>query len=329
MERETDIVESLIKSAGRRAAPPEDAYRQVFVAAYAAFRDKTTRRRERTRILWAGAAAAVVLGVALAVRWMPTVGPEGELAQVARLVGTVEFSTGDAWKSLSQSQARLTPGVRVRTRMGARVALALAGGESLRLASDTEVMLDAPGRLYLQTGTLYVDSGPRPARARIEVVTPAGTARDLGTQFELHVAGAALRLRVREGQVALERGGRTLTGQAGEQVTIGDLDGVDRAPIAADDPAWQWAESIAPMPDMDGKPASALIAWVARETGRRLSYESTLVEQRATAVILHGDIRHLSPMEALEAMLATTDLAVELRGDTMEIRARSPETTTP
>ena len=83
------------------------------------------------------------------------------------------------------------------------------------------------------------------------------------------------------------------------------------------------------MPDMDGKPASALISWVARETGRKLAYESPLVEQRATAAILHGDIRHLPPMAALEAMLATTDLFVELKGDTMEIRSRSIEPPSP
>ena len=184
-------------------------------------------------------------------------------------------------------------------------------------------MLDAPGRLYLQRGTAYVDSGPRPARAGIEVVTPAGTARDLGTQFELQVAGTALRLRVREGAVAIDHGGRSLTGQAGEEVSIDAFGGVLRATIPPDDPAWQWAEAIAPMPDMDGQPAATLIAWVARETGRRLRYESPLVEQRAGTVILHGEIRHLAPMEALEAMLATTDLRVELDGNTMEIRARS------
>jgi hypothetical protein len=78
-----------------------------------------------------------------------------------------------------------------------------------------------------------------------------------------------------------------------------------------------------------GRPAADLISWVARETGRQLAYESPLVEQRATAVILHGDIRNLPPMAALEAMLATTDLVVELNGNKMEIRARSIEPTAP
>ncbi len=223
-------------------------------------------------------------------------------------MGEVELATPDGWQPLTDPRSRLAAGSRVRTKAAGRLALTLGGGESLRLAAQTEVMLDAPGRLYVQAGTIYVDSGERPSPSRIEVVTPAGTARDLGTQFELHIEGAALRLRVREGLVMLDRGGRSLTGRAGEQLTIDGLGGVTRASISPTDPAWHWAEAVASMPDMDGKPASALIAWVARETGRRLQYESPFVEQRAAAVILHGEIRHLAPLEALEAMLATTDL---------------------
>jgi ferric-dicitrate binding protein FerR (iron transport regulator) len=183
-------------------------------------------------------------------------------------------------------------------------------------------MLDAPGRLYVRQGTIYVDSGARPGTSRLEIVTPAGTARDIGTQFELQIAGSALRLRVREGSVAIDRGGQSLTGGAGDQIAFDALGGVSRDFVASDAEAWKWSESIAPTPDMDGKPAAELIAWVARETGRRLSYVSPGVEQRAATVILHGNIRNLSPLAALEAMLATTDLEYALRGDTMEIRSK-------
>jgi ferric-dicitrate binding protein FerR (iron transport regulator) len=324
MESELDIVESLIRSAGRRVEPPQDAYRRVFAAAHTAFRAQAARRRDRARMLWAGAAAAVVLGVALVMRWAPPLAQPVELARVARIVGAVEVATGDGWQPLLEAQANLAAGTRIRTRTDGRAAIELAAGVSLRLAPDSEAVLDAPGRLYLQRGTAYLDSGPRPARRGIEVVTPAGTARELGTQFELHVAGVGLRLRVREGAVVIDHGGRSVTGQAGEEVSIDPFGGVQRTTIAPDDPAWQWAESVAPMPDMDGQPASALIAWVARETGRNLRYATPQVEQRAATVILHGEIRHLAPLEALEAMLATTDLWVELDGHTMEIRSRGP-----
>ena len=324
MKRDADIVETLIQSAGRRAEPPEDAYRQVFLAAHASFREKVQGRR-RAWMLWGAAAATFLLSIAVVLRWAPPGVQPGGLATVARVVGKAEVDTGSGWQPLTASHTRLPAGARLRTQAAGRMAVTLVGGESLRVAGQTRLMLDAPGRLYVQAGTIYVDSGERPAAARIEVVTPAGTARDVGTQFELQVDGAALRLRVREGLVMLDRGGRSLTGRAGEQLSVDGLGGVARTSIGPADPAWQWAESIAPMPDMDGKPASTLIAWVARETGRRLRYESPIVEQRATAVILHGDIRHLAPLEALEAMLATTDLEFELRGDTMEVRSRTDE----
>lgn len=326
MKPEMDIVESLIRSAGRRSEPPEAAYRQTLDAATAAFRSKVARRRLRQLGIWAGAAAAAVVALALIAPWTPPAGERGNLVHVARVIGSVEQAEGDEWRALDEGRGSLGTGARVRTRAGGRAALALSGGVSLRIAPETEVTLEAADRLSVSRGKIYVDSGAIPGTGRLEIATPAGTARDIGTQFELLVAGTALRLRVREGSVSIDRGGQLLTGVAGEQIAIDVLGSVERDEIAPDAEAWQWAESLAPTPDMDGRPASELIAWVARETGRRLRYASPLVAQRATQVILHGNIRNLSPLEALDAMLATTDLEYALEGHTMEIRARQPGT---
>ncbi len=322
MDKQSDLVESLIRTAGRRTEPPDDAYVRVLGAATAAFREKTARRRERTWALWASAAAALVFAIALMFRWTPPGTEREELARIVRVIGSAEQATGDVWQPLADSQAPLTRGMKLRTLAGGRLGLMLPGGASLRLAAETEVMLDAPGQLYVQRGTIYVDGGADPARPTLTIVTPAGTARELGTQFELRVANSALRLRVREGSVAIDRGGQSTTGVAGEEISIDVMGRIERAPIAADATSWQWAESLAPTPDIDGKPASELIAWVARETGRQLRYESPLVEQQASSAILHGNIQHLTPLAALEAMLATTDLEYVLEGDTMEIRTR-------
>jgi ferric-dicitrate binding protein FerR (iron transport regulator) len=322
MEKESDLVESLIRNAGRRTEPPEDAYRQVLAAATAAFRDKSARRHERQWLLCAGAAAVAVLTIALIFQWTPPSAQRQELARVVRVIGSAERATGDVWQPLGGAPPPLTNGTKLRTLAGGRAGLMLAGGASLRLAAETEVMLDAPGRLYVRQGTIYMDNGALPGPPRLEIVTPAGTARDLGTQFELRVAGAALRLRVREGMVAIDRGGQSLTGGAGEQISIDGLGSVARAAIAPDAAEWRWAEALAPAPEIDGKPATLLIAWAARETGRRLRYQSPAAQQRAARVILHGNIRHLAPLAALEAMLATTDLEYVLNGDTIEIRVR-------
>ena len=228
---------------------------------------------------------------------------------------TCSLSTTVTAKSLSA-------GTKLRTLPGGGAALSLGDGASLRLASATEVQLDRPRELTLRSGTVYLDN-----RASLgtgyRVGTPLGTVRDVGTQFEVRVADGSLRVRVREGQVEIDRPGARLTGAAGEQLEIDVLGGVTRSAIATTDPEWQWAEAMAQAPEIDGRPATELFAWVARETGRRLRYASPEVEQRAATVILHGNIRHLAPLAALDAMLATTDLEYALLGDTMEIRARA------
>lgn len=322
MNKPQDLVESLIRAAGRRAEPPDDACRQVLAAATAKFHEKTARRRERSWVVWAGAAAALTLAVGLVFQWTPPGAGSDEMAQVERVIGAVERATDGPWQPVGEMAAPFTKGTKVRTLAGDGVGLLLADGASLRLAAGTEITLEAPGRLYLREGTIYVDHR-NGAGTGYRIETPAGIARDLGTQFELAVAGSRLRLRVREGRVAVDRGGQTQEGSAGEQLEFHALGGVVRSAVAGTDASWQWTESLAPTPNVDGRPATVLIAWVARETGRHLRYDPPAIERRASTVILHGNIRHLPPLAALDAMLATTDLAYVLDGDSIVISARA------
>jgi ferric-dicitrate binding protein FerR (iron transport regulator) len=287
----------------------------------AAFREKTAKRRRRTQLLWAAAASVAALAIALSLQWGAT-SRQPQLATVARVIGSVEFAASGGWTPMTEAGGVLVKDAKLRTLAGGGVALALEGGASLRLAAATEVQMDGARRVLLRSGTLYLDNKGSVGTG-YQIATAAGTARDVGTQFELHVADGVLRLRVREGRVEIDRTGQLLTGSAGEQLEIDVLGGVTRSSIAATDTAWQWTETIAQAPDIDGQPATVLFDWVARETGRQLHYESAVVEAHAAAVILHGNIQHLAPLAALEVMLATTDLEYELVGDTMEIRTRT------
>ncbi len=144
MQRDIDLVESLLRSAGRRIEPPEGAYEQVFAAAQAAFRGSrpaggnavACSGRRRARPSWS--ASRYACGCTLPA-------PGGELARIERISGGVEVATGDAWLP-SPDAGAMGAGRRMRTLDDGRAAFALAGGESLRLAAATEVMLDAPGR---------------------------------------------------------------------------------------------------------------------------------------------------------------------------------------
>ena len=316
-----DIVASLIRAAGRRAQPPEDAYQQVLIAATAAFRGKIAERRGRNWMLLAAAAGVAALAIALSLPWNAT-STKAQLATVARVIGSAELATHGDWKPMTSAGDALTKGTSLRTLAGGSVALALDGGASLRLAATTELQMDGPRRILLRSGTLYLDNAGSVGPG-YQIETPVGTAHDIGTQFELRVADGVLRLRVREGRVEIDRAGEIVSGSAGEQLDIDVLGSVSRSTIAATDTAWQWVETIAPAPEIDGQPATALLTWVARETGRHLHFESAVVEARAASVILHGNIQHMAPMAALDVMLATTDLEYTLVGDTMEIRVRT------
>ena len=315
------MVAALIQAAGRRTEPPADAYRQVLDAAMTTLRQKTARRRERNWLI--GAVAAGVAGVSTMLLLQHQTGTlQPRVATVVRTFGAVEFRTADRWKPLAESRSSISAGTELRTLAGGGAALSLGRGVSLRLASATEVQFDGLQDIRLQNGMLYLDN-----RASLgtgfRIGTSLGTVRDVGTQFEVRVTDGSLRVRVREGRVEIDRAGGYVNGAAGDQVEIDVLGGVTRSTIAATDPAWLWAEAMASAPDIDGRPATELLAWVARETGRRLRYASPEVEQRAASVILHGNIRHMAPLAALDAMLATTDLEYALIDDTMEIRARA------
>jgi ferric-dicitrate binding protein FerR (iron transport regulator) len=250
--------------------------------------------------------------------------PAVPVARLERAIGTVEARPGDGgeWRVLDD-QAPLAGGARLRTASGGRAAVRLSSGVSLRLAENTEVGFAKPPLLELAAGRVYVDNDGSRAGARVEIITSIANVTDVGTQFEVNLTGEHYRVRVREGRVELRHGAARIHGVAGDELTIREDGSVARTSIAPSAPEWRWVETIATAPDINERPVSELLEWVARETGRSIRFEDTEVQRRAAATILHGSIRHLAPLDALAVMLATTDLDyVELADGTLLIQAR-------
>ena len=76
---------------------------------------------------------------------------------------------------------------------------------------------------------------------------------------------------------------------AGEQLSIDAGGRMQRLPLAADDAEWAWTQSLATPPPMEGRSAFEMLAWVARESGKRLVFADAEAELRARAAILHGE----------------------------------------
>ena len=320
----SDLVATLIHSAGRRVEPPPDAYPVVFAAAEATWQRKVARRR-----VWrygTGIAATfimLVVGMAFLQSVLPTL-PPPEVARVDGIGGEVQTRPkgAGAWVPLAAGRLPLYAGTRLRTGLDGRADLSLEGGVSLRVATQTEIELQTPDAVGLQRGAVYADTGSS-SRKGIVITTPAGSARDLGTQFEVRFIPGELQLSVREGSVSLQRASGNLSASAGERLTISAAGEVSRRNIARDDPDWAWAETLVAMPDFDDQPVAALLAWVARGTDRPVRYVDAITEEQAETVILHGQTGPLAPLDALRVLLATTNFTYEILPDgTIEVRYR-------
>jgi ferric-dicitrate binding protein FerR (iron transport regulator) len=303
-------VAQLISNAGRRMEPPLVAYERALAAATVTWQAKV-RRRSRQR--WMSAAAACVAMVTFAALWVrnaddkPAPTP-AVVARTDRIVGTLEaLDSDDRWTSV-QALTDLHAPVQLRTPPGSLAGLLLLDGASLRVGDGTSIVLESGARIRLLSGRIYLDSGAAHSAPQYEVVTAAGRAVDIGTQFEVQYRDHSYRLRVREGRVRLNGGAGSIESRSGEQVSIDARGIMERTALPKGDDDWQWIQTLAPTPDIDGQPLSALLAWVARETGRTIRFEDPGLERKAQTTILHGNIRLLTPLDALSVMLATTDL---------------------
>jgi ferric-dicitrate binding protein FerR (iron transport regulator) len=312
-----DTLASLIQACGRREAPPERAYERAYAAMTDAWKAKV--RARRARAIAALAASIAVLGVAAALTlnlFGSRPRPVASVGNVERVIGSVQVRPAGAgeWTLLKETTAALLEGTELRTLAGSAAAVQIRG-VSVRIADRTQLVLDSQARLSLQQGTVYVDTGGDVEQRGMLIVAGSAWVTDVGTQFEVRYRGSDCRVRVREGAVLLQRGELRQRGTAGEQITLDAGDGVSITPIAANDPDWRWINSLASAPDIDEQPLTVLLAWVARESGVKVRYASPAIERKATATILHGSIQRLKPLEALEVMLATTDLRHEVLSD--------------
>ncbi|HEU4779720.1 MAG TPA: FecR domain-containing protein [Steroidobacteraceae bacterium] len=204
----------------------------------------------------------------------------------------------------------------------------LAGGGNLRVARASAFKVVAANAVKLERGELYVDIPPGSRGSdRFMVVTPAGEFRHVGTQFAVAILNGATRLRVREGSVSWHATDGDSTVNAGTEVLIDRNRTVTRRPIATVGREWAWAESMAPEIDIENRPLREFLDWFARETGRKLELADSRVREQADGIRMHGNVRGLSAVEALTAVMASTTLRFELRDGVIRVSSARDFTT--
>jgi hypothetical protein len=318
---ESDPLGRIIRQAGARLRAPDDVRARVYGSVHEAWqRSLRTRARSTRTTPWLALAAGVAaVAIGIAVVLAPGPAPAAAIASVRTVQGEVWIARSgtDEWLPASTLAGQsLAAGDQLRTAAGGRAALDLALGASLRLNEGTDLVLRAADRLHVENGTVYVDSGA--ASAGVRVLTPFGEVSDVGTQFEVRASEESLRIRVREGSVQYERPGSVLRGIAGEEISVPVSGEAVRGRIDPRDPVWDWVVDLATFRADGDYSAAMLLAWVSRETGRPVSFDSAETQAHAETLWLHG-AEGLSPSETLDVIVATTDLRCDVEADAIVV----------
>lgn len=320
MTREDSSLEQLLKLAGTRDMPAESATERARTAAEAAWRRGLRQPAHplRARRLWiplALAASTVLMAVLVLNRPAP---------RAAQVVASVVAADADPLMrsdsaGVLRAGTRVLEGAIVSTGRG-RAAFLLGDSLSLRVDRDTQIEFVTPDRVRLARGSVYVDSGGLNAASKLRIETPAGEVRHLGTQFLVSVDGAATRIRVREGRVELAR-----PGASPQDVAAGDGLEVEGARVrlfhglASHGAEWEWATATAPAFDIENRPLSEFLAWVAREHGWQLAYQDEEIRVRARDIRLHGTIAGLEVRAMLERIALITGVSLRVEAGVLQV----------
>jgi FecR protein len=270
-----------------------------------------TSTKRRAVAIYAGIVGIPAIAVLLLVTLL---WPRVTMMPVAsQIVGRVVRSEGVARKTAGAGE-ELRAGAILDTGDTGRMAVALGPDISLRIDVDSRIVMIGERVVRLERGAIYVDahsekSGP------VLVHTPHGLVRDIGTQFEVRARGSAFGIRVREGEILINRGGAEMTARAGEGLHLDREGRYVRSTIPIFGPEWAWTSTIAPQFQLEGGTVRQFLDWVAREQGWRWRFADSDTARRAAGIVTHGALEGYTPEEALAIVLPTCGLSFVQNGD--------------
>ncbi len=320
-----DPIGDLLSLAG---PPPEiDMHCQarVKLAVHDAWRKQIMARKRTKRIRMASMIIAATLVLAAIVMYRPQ---QFALNKANAIAATVDRLIGPL-NGIHQGEREtffvgtgVPYGYWVETGETSRAAFKLTDGASMRLDHESKFRFVNGEVIELVKGTLYIDSENQ--SNAVLVRTPWGDVQEIGTQYEVHLDGEQLRIRVREGEVLLTRESMTQEAIAGDELVLTQGQSLILRSVPVFGDAWDWTLSVAPVPDFDGKTLAQFFQWYARETGQLIIYDDKKMENQATQVSISGSGVTFTPEQALEAVLQTSNLKQERNGQRLNIKRTTP-----
>lgn len=312
---EDQALSNLLRLVGNRPVVPDEVRERVRRSLHAQWRRGTRIRIWRKRFLFAMSAAAVVMVLYTASLWLVTrsLPSAVPLGFVENRAGTVLATLGHSGDQKSQVLSRgdfLLSNSWLETGENGRAMLHLLNGPTVRMDVNTRFYFSSESSFVLDRGTVYVDS--EGTGAKLVLLTSHGTIKNLGTQFEVNVNPEALRLRVREGAVILQRNGSEEQAAAGTQLSITRQGTSSRTELASYSPSYDWLSEIGPTYHLEGTSLNEFLGWISRESGLKVEYADPAIQQSSSRIVLHGSVRGLRPEEMPSVVLPVCGLTYEL-----------------
>lgn len=287
-------IATLLKLAGERVQPGDAAMSKARAAAHASWQQAVnsnrliTRRRRFTTFFLGGALAATIVAAVLVITLRSASIPVA-VGRFVRVEGKASRVDHHRIVPLHDDSV-LTTDEAIDTGQG-RVAIDI-GALSLRLDRHTRFLALSAHDVRLDYGRLYVDSQSINNPVVLRIHTSVGVVQHEGTQFQVIATPDATQVEVREGRVRVQqaRARQQLEIDAGQAVTMDNRQLGAIRPQAGYGQQWDWVADIAPRFDIDGRPLTEYLTWVAREHGWQLSYASADLERNARNIRLHGHL---------------------------------------
>jgi hypothetical protein len=330
-----DPVARLLQHAGRRAAPPLDMVQRIRAQVHVAWRQELARKR-RTRL---HAVAASILTIALGSWWVTQL----RGTQPATIVASIESNSAGLTihaGNHGKAEGEVQPGVGTLVAVGDRLVTGPDGGAvlqvsgngtsraRLRLAPDTRLVWQAPDRVQLLSGQVYLDTGAHGLHAGGMLVVQADGARieHVGTRFLVALSNGVLDVKVRDGTVRIRSAGEEALLEAGDcgRISWQDSGGtrIERRRVDSAGDDWSWVDALAPSLDIDEQSLWSVLQRAAHEGGLQLRFESPALEREARETVLHGPALTMSPRQALDAVLVTSGFVAVPDGDARHLLVR-------
>lgn len=336
LQRDEEAMARLLKAAGPRAEIPGDVESRVYARVFQEWQSSTAKpdgarvynivhqswKRDAARkavkrwVLPVALAASAALVAVLVSQPEPL--PPAAVGTVAKVVSP---SAGDGAYALGDA---IYTGMTIATGEDEGLSFLLARNESLRLAENSTLRIDASDQFTLLSGRVYADTGEFVYRdGGLRIDTALGAVTDIGTQFAVSIENETLDVAVREGRVDIRKDPQAHkhhVAMSGERVRLGPRGDVTVESLALTDDYWNWTTQLAPAFDIEGKSLMDFLKWAARESGRILFFEDAELRMAIMRTDLHGSIEDFSPLQALESVMPTTAFRYHIEADKIVIK---------